>query len=110
MTKTIEEIRDAFHHVHDYAMRRTDRPYMRIPADPERDADLIVTAAITELEALRARLAAAEALMREARPRLDRCDSHDLTCRAVIHGALDCDCPLTPLLARLDSWLGEERT
>jgi chromosome segregation ATPase len=51
--KTIDEIRDAFLHVHHVAIGTSERSYMSIPADPKRDADLIVMAAIDELNALR---------------------------------------------------------
>lgn len=51
--KTIEEIRAALTHIHHYAMEQTGQPYMSIPADPKRDADLIISAAISELEQLR---------------------------------------------------------
>jgi len=52
-TKTIDEIREALHRIHRYATGQSDRSYMSIPADPERDADLIVARAIDELAALR---------------------------------------------------------
>lgn len=51
--KTIKEIRDAFLRMHKYATTEGASPYMSIPADPERDADLILSAAIDELERLR---------------------------------------------------------
>jgi hypothetical protein len=51
--KTIDEIRDAFLHVHHVAIGTSERSYMSIPADPQRDADLIVMAAIEELKTLR---------------------------------------------------------
>ncbi len=51
--KTIEEIRAALGHIHAYALQKTGRPYMSIPADPNRDADLILSAAIDELAVLR---------------------------------------------------------
>lgn len=51
--KTIDEIRKAFQRVHHKAIGTDDRAYMSIPADPERDADLIVSAAFDELEKLR---------------------------------------------------------
>lgn len=62
------------------------------------------------ITALRARLAATEALMREAR----RC--HDSECPETVYrptrGPHDspCDCGADEWNARLDSWLGEERT
>jgi uncharacterized membrane protein len=51
--KTIDEIREAFLKIHHNATQKSGRSYMSIPADPERDADLIVNAAIDELEQLR---------------------------------------------------------
>ncbi len=54
--KTIEEIREAFHKIHDVATGKSDRAYMSIPADRERDADLILSEAIKELETARDRL------------------------------------------------------
>lgn len=51
--KTIDEIRAAFMRVHHRACGDDREVYMSVPADPERDADLIVTAAIDELAALR---------------------------------------------------------
>lgn len=52
--KTIEEIRKALITIHHYAMGKSKSPYMSVPADPNRDADLILSAAIDELEQLRA--------------------------------------------------------
>jgi hypothetical protein len=52
----IETIRKAFFAVHDYAVGTSTRPYMSIPADPLRDADLIVCGAIDELEKARAQV------------------------------------------------------
>lgn len=51
--KTIEEIRAALFAIHHLAIGKSDRAYMSIPADPDRDADLILLAAIDELEMLR---------------------------------------------------------
>lgn len=53
MSHSIEEIRKAFQRVHHVATGQSVRAYMSIPADPARDADLIVCAAIDELEELR---------------------------------------------------------
>lgn len=53
MSATIEEIRKALQRIHHVAIGQTDRAYMSIPADPKRDADLILGAAIDELETLR---------------------------------------------------------
>ena len=50
---SIEEIRKAFSKVHKRACGDTDEVYMSIPADPRRDADLIISAAIDELEQYR---------------------------------------------------------
>ncbi len=62
--RPIEEIRKAFQLIHHVACGRSDRAYMSIPADPRRDADLIVAAALDELEQLRAKLGRArEALL-----------------------------------------------
>lgn len=55
--KSVQDIRDAFQRVHRLAShqeRPGDAGYMRVPADPSHDADLIVMAAIDELESLRA--------------------------------------------------------
>jgi hypothetical protein len=52
--KTIEEIRKAFQQVHGRACGDTRIVYMTIPPDFERDADMIVAAAIDELAELRA--------------------------------------------------------
>jgi hypothetical protein len=60
--KPIGEIREAFLLVHRVATGVSERSYMSIPADPERDADLIVMAAIDELEQARARV---ETLLKE---------------------------------------------
>jgi hypothetical protein len=51
--KTIEEIREAALLMHRVATGRSNRSYMSIPADPSRDADLILGVAIDELEELR---------------------------------------------------------
>lgn len=67
--KTIEQIRASFQRIHRIASnqeRPGDGGYMRIPADPEHDADLIVSAAIDELESLRAELAETKANMNSA--------------------------------------------
>lgn len=52
--KTIEEIRKAFLAMHHYATKENAPTYMSVPADRERDADLILSDAIDELEKLRA--------------------------------------------------------
>lgn len=57
MGPPIETIRKALQHIHHVAIGESDRAYMSIPADPKRDADLILVAAIDELDALRADLA-----------------------------------------------------
>lgn len=63
--KSIDEIRSAFIHVHHYAIGKTREPYMEIPPNPNRDADLILSAAIDELAELRAASATARALAME---------------------------------------------
>ncbi len=52
--KTIEVIREAMMKMHRRATGDDRSVYMSIPADPERDADLILSAAIDELGQLRA--------------------------------------------------------
>jgi hypothetical protein len=64
----IERIREALQRIHMVACGKSDRAYMSIPADPRRDADLILSAAIDELEALRA-----EAKPRPCRPDCEVC-------------------------------------
>ena len=54
--KPIDEIRAAFHLIHRVATGQSDRGYMSIPPNPARDADLIVDAAIDELESARVHL------------------------------------------------------
>lgn len=49
----IDRIKDELLRVHAVATGKSDRAYMSIPADPRRDADLIVMAAIDELAQLR---------------------------------------------------------
>ncbi len=49
----VEKIREAFYAIHNVATGRSDRSYMSIPARPTHDADLILSAAIDELDALR---------------------------------------------------------
>ena len=61
MTHDIETIRDAMQRMHRRACDNSERNYMSIPADPKRDADLILSAAIDELEQLRAWAADADA-------------------------------------------------
>lgn len=58
--KTIEEIRAAFQRIHDRACGNTSIVYMSIPADPRRDADIIVADAIDELATARERIAELE--------------------------------------------------
>lgn len=60
--KTIAEIRAALKTIHDVALGRSEAAYMSIPADPNRDADLILSAAIDELEELREKAPAEEGL------------------------------------------------
>jgi len=71
----IETLREALHRIHHVATctRSPDcgerHSYMEIPANPKRDADLILSAAIDELEAARARIAQLEGLKPELPPR-----------------------------------------
>ncbi len=51
--KTIDQIREAMNKMHQRAMGDERAVYMSIPANPDRDADLILDAAITELDVLR---------------------------------------------------------
>jgi hypothetical protein len=53
MTHDIDTIREAMQCMHRKACDNSERNYMSIPADPKRDADLILSAAIDELEQLR---------------------------------------------------------
>jgi hypothetical protein len=53
---SIDDIREAMHRMHRLATGQSDRAYMSIPADPKRDADLILSAAIDELWTLRRRV------------------------------------------------------
>jgi len=54
MKHDMKKIREAMYRMHDHAVNNGP-PYMRIPADPSNDADLILLAAIDEPEALRAK-------------------------------------------------------
>jgi hypothetical protein len=47
------KLREALQRIHRVAIRESDTPYMSIPADPARDADLLLGAAIDELVAAR---------------------------------------------------------
>lgn len=51
--RPIEEIREALIRIHHVAIGKSTAAYMSVPADPKRDADLILSAAIDELAALR---------------------------------------------------------
>lgn len=51
--RPIDEIRQALSRIHKVAIGESTDSYMSIPADPKRDADLILSAAIDELAALR---------------------------------------------------------
>ena len=55
--KSIDEIRDAFLRIHRVAIGTSERSYMSIPADRNRDADLILSDAIDELRRCRDALA-----------------------------------------------------
>lgn len=48
-----ETLRKALQLIHRVAIGQSDRAYMSIPADPKRDADLLLSAAIDELVELR---------------------------------------------------------
>jgi len=52
---TISELRDALLKMHARATGDQSAVYMSVPADPRRDADLMLMAALEELEAYRAR-------------------------------------------------------
>jgi hypothetical protein len=51
--RPIEEIREAFYRIHQYATGQTRTSYMSIPVNPKRDADFILSDAIDELSSLR---------------------------------------------------------
>ena len=51
-----EELREALQRIHRVATRQTSESYMSIPADPARDADLLIGGAIDELMDMRAAL------------------------------------------------------
>jgi hypothetical protein len=53
--RTIKEIRKALYAIHHVATGQSDRAYMSVPARPDHDADLILSAAIDELAKLRVR-------------------------------------------------------
>jgi len=53
----IEKIVEAALLMHKVATGQSDRAYMSVPADPERDADLILFDAIAELKKLRVQVA-----------------------------------------------------
>ncbi len=56
--KSIDDIRQALSTIHNVAMGGTGA-YMSIPPDMDRDADMVLMAAIDELEELRATVAGA---------------------------------------------------
>lgn len=77
--RPIEEIHAALLRIHAKACDHAAPAYMSVPANPERDADLIVSDAIAELAALRR-----------------RCDDLELIARAAIDpsgGVLPLDTP-----------------
>lgn len=51
-----EVLREALRRIHRRACGDTDRVYMSIPAEPNKDADLILAGAISELIEARARI------------------------------------------------------
>lgn len=57
MSADEKTLREALQTIHAVACGKSDRAYMRIPADPKRDADLILADSITELVAARAEVA-----------------------------------------------------
>lgn len=65
----IKKLREALSKMHARACDDTSQVYMSIPADPQRDADLLLSAALDELEELRSKHAALEA---EERRRTER--------------------------------------
>lgn len=67
LPRPIEMIREALMHMHNYCIGRTTVPYMSIPADRSRDADLILGEAIDELEAVRVKAAAFEWIQQKLR-------------------------------------------
>lgn len=69
---SIEQIRHALQRIHHVAIGDSDRAYMSIPANPKEDADLILSAAIDELEQLRARAAETAELLETNARLLDR--------------------------------------
>ena len=56
MSTDEKTLREALERIHRVASGVSDEAYMSIPADPKRDADLLLAAAIDELVALRARV------------------------------------------------------
>lgn len=62
--RPIEEIHAALQRIHAKACDHAAPAYMSVPANPERDADLIVSDAIAELAALRRTLGSARASIR----------------------------------------------
>ena len=54
MSADIKTLRNALSAMHAVACGDSTRAYMSIPADPKRDADLLLSGALDELERLRA--------------------------------------------------------
>lgn len=75
MKHPIERIRDAFARAHARIAGditgKVSTHYMTIPPDPERDVDLILTDAIDELDALRARVAELERAVERRQSEVD---------------------------------------
>jgi len=61
MSTDEKTLREALERIHRVASGVSDEAYMSIPADPKRDADLLLSAAIDELVALRERVKELEA-------------------------------------------------
>lgn len=69
--RTVEQARDALERLIAAAWRKPGRAAFTIPADPDRDADLILDDVIDEWAGLRDRLRAARAALEHARGALE---------------------------------------
>lgn len=58
----LKTLREALSRMHSVAIGESRDSYMRVPADPKRDADLLLSAALEELAAARKRIAYLEAV------------------------------------------------
>lgn len=70
MSAAISALRAALSKMHARACGDTSKVYMSIPADATRDADLLLSAALDELEQARARLLTAQGEWRVMRSRV----------------------------------------